>query len=230
MSGNCGYCGRSFDELPRPNKPRTYCDKACMSAAFSKPRGPWKGRVCDVEGCGQVHYAKGLCNKHYLRLKNSGVLDDRRRPTLAEAVEAHVDKNGPIPTDRPELGACWLWLAFVEKTTGYGALGYGGKQYSAHRASYEAWKGPIPEGLQIDHLCRNRACVNPDHLEAVTNRVNTLRGENPMIRVRRSGACSRGHEFNAKNTRGYPDGRYHCRVCANEREKARQRRLKEARR
>jgi hypothetical protein len=70
---------------------------------------------------------------------------------------------------------CWLWDGYIS-TTGYGSIKFQGRIGSVHRLSYESFVGPIPEGLQIDHLCRVRACCNPEHLEPVTSRENTIRG------------------------------------------------------
>lgn len=91
-----------------------------------------------------------------------------------------------------------------------------------HRVAYEAAKGPIPEGLHIDHLCRNRACCNPDHLEAVTKRVNTLRGVGPTAQNSAKTHCKWGHEFTPENTRQRKGGR-ECLACKEARSLARSR-------
>lgn len=86
---------------------------------------------------------------------------------------------------------CWVWTWHV--TGGYGRMTVAGKQYMAHRLSYEWAHGPIQDGLVIDHLCRNRSCVNPAHLEAVTNLVNILRGHGLPAREAKQSRCKRGH-------------------------------------
>jgi hypothetical protein len=107
-----------------------------------------------------------------------------------------VNKEGPLPRRRPELGRCWLWIA-CRVPGGYGQFYVSkvGVQF-AHRVSYELRNGPIPAGLEIDHLCRNRACVNPEHMEVVTTRENTLRGISSPSRNAKKKRCLRGHKFN----------------------------------
>ncbi len=133
-----------------------------------------------------------------------------------------VGFNGPVPEYAPELGACWLWTAYT------GSWGYGKFWISSRkgvrppRYAYEFCVGPIPEGLTLDHLCRVRACVNPDHLEPVTNRENILRGCGVAATNARKTHCLRGHAFTKANTYIPYFGRRICRTCRRLRTNARQ--------
>lgn len=97
---------------------------------------------------------------------------------------------------------------------GYGWGRSGGRPGRAHRLSYRLWKGEIAEGLVLDHLCRITGCINPAHLEAVTDKVNILRGIGPTARNAQKTHCLRGHPFDAKNTHINPRGDRVCRICA----------------
>ena len=138
---------------------------------------------------------------------------------------AKVDCNGPIPVRRPGLGACFVWTA--SKVRGYGHIKITtGRTVIAHRWIYEELVGPIPEGLTIDHLCRNRACVNVEHLEAVTNEVNVRRGEAISVQYARRTHCRKGHPFDLLNTVYRKGGWRVCRVCRREQARIGQRRFR----
>lgn len=91
---------------------------------------------------------------------------------------------------------CWLWVGGIQKA-GYGTFHYGNKKFLAHRFAYLVVRGEIDAGLQLDHLCRNKACVNPWHLEVVTQSVNVFRSDH---HGRRKTHCPQGHEYTKKNT------------------------------
>lgn len=116
---------------------------------------------------------------------------------------SHVDKSGE----------CWLWRAATHRG-GYGRFHIAGGERLAHRASYEITHGAIPAGMVIDHVCRNRACVNPSHLRVVTARTNTL--ENSLAPSALNAAkthCVRGHELIDRTTAAKAGWRY-CKKCA----------------
>lgn len=108
---------------------------------------------------------------------------------------------------------CWLWTGATYDGYGYTTVP-GASSRRIHRALYEVLVAPVPQHLVLDHLCRNRACCNPDHLEPVTDRENILRGEGPTARNARKTHCSQGHELTPENTRTRP-GRSNreCKTC-----------------
>lgn len=108
---------------------------------------------------------------------------------------------------------CWEWTGY-KNSDGYGRFGRGhAKSYAAHREAYKHFVGEIPSGLQIDHLCRVRHCVNPAHLEAVTQLENVRRGRAPTQVMNQTGACANGHEAVEPNIRFCRNGSRICRVC-----------------
>lgn len=134
----------------------------------------------------------------------------QRHKTREQRFWEKVDKRGP--------DECWPWRACKDEK-GYGHFNSGaGGSILAHRFSYELLVGPIPKGLTIDHVkargCTRKNCVNPAHLEPVTNKVNTLRSDGPTARQARQTHCKRGHEFNERNTyRNVRSGSRQCREC-----------------
>lgn len=138
--------------------------------------------------------------------------------TLADA-KASTDKVTVRLTSRLiEADGHWMWTGRVDNT--YGRLaGPSSRLEYAHRLAYTLWTGPIPDGLQIDHLCRVRLCCNPAHLEAVTQQVNLARGQGMCVINAAKTHCPQGHPYSPENTRV----RYRkvaercCRTCDRER-------------
>lgn len=129
---------------------------------------------------------------------------------------------------------CWLWTGTINRR-GYGAISVRGETKMAHRVVYEREVGPIPAGMQIDHLCRNKACVNPAHLEPVTGSENCLRAapfhpgsvRKPVRKPKTH--CKRGHEYAGANIYLYRNGRRQCLTCEKMRQAKRPSRSKATR-
>jgi hypothetical protein len=176
--------------------------------------------TCTVDGCAKPVRYKTLCNAHYLRKLRHGDPLGSARKTLRERFESKI-----IRTD----DGCWEWSGAHFQATGYAVFCVkderDGKWHPtvAHRVSYELYVGPIPDGLHVDHRCRNRGCVRPEHLEPVTQRENTLRGEAPSAISVRENRCQRGHEFTPENTITRPNrpGKRECRECVRARDRER---------
>lgn len=113
---------------------------------------------------------------------------------------------------------CWRWTGYLERA-GYGSLkltGWKSKQW-AHRLAYELFRGPVPDGLVLDHTCRNRWCVNPAHLTPVTRGENVLRGDGPTAWNLRVATCPQGHLYRGANLFIDKRGSRRCRECARQR-------------
>lgn len=143
--------------------------------------------TCSIDECDRKVISRGVCPLHYQRLRKQGSLPDRNRPTPEERFWAKVNKTE----------TCWLWTAVI--VGGYGKF-WLDRHVGAHRFCYELLVGPVPDGLVLDHLCRVRHCVNPDHLEPVTHRENVSRGVGPTAINSQKTHCKRGHPFTKENT------------------------------
>lgn len=160
---------------------------------------------CVVDGCDRPMKSNGVCGTHYWRLRRGkDLLAPVRihvRGTLEERLWAQIDKTE----------SCWNWTGKQVSADGYGRIALGGrgsKRVAAHRVAYEFLVGPIPDGLEMDHLCRNRACCNPAHLEPVTLQ------ENQRRRVAAMTHCKWGHSLEDAMSPPSLRGGRRCRVCA----------------
>jgi len=176
-------------------------------------------RTCSViengERCGGKHKGHGYCNKHLIRWRRHGdplivrVSWELHPPKSApDRLWSKVGRDGPVPPHAPRLGPCWPWTGWVDGE-GYGHMKVEGRQRIVHRFAYELLVGPIPDGLTIDHLCRNRACCNPAHMEPVTHAENRRRATPFKTH------CKHGHEYTPENT-VIAHGRRECRTCRRE--------------
>lgn len=167
--------------------------------------------TCSISGCQQAVIARGYCGPHYKRERRAGALLPLPPRSVADRLQ--------LKWELDRVSGCWIWTA-ARNQYGYGLIGVDKKCRLAHRVSFEQVRGAIPEGLVLDQLCRNRACVNPEHLEPVTLEENKARGiASPTKR-----ACINGHEFTTENTYiATRDGRpqRHCRTCSRLRMRSR---------
>ena len=123
-----------------------------------------------------------------------------------------INEHGSISDYSPDLEPCWIWRASCTGE-GYGQVTKNGTTYLAHRFSYEYFVGPIPRGLQIDHLCRVRNCVRPSHLEAVTAYENNRRSSSFTAKNMTKTHCHRGHRLSLDNLQKTSYGKRICKKC-----------------
>lgn len=166
--------------------------------------------MCIADDCGREPTARGMCLKHYKRWRRHGDPNATARRPERERFEERVSR----------MAECWEWTG-SRMTSGYGKFNADDRIVLAHRYSYELHIGRIPDGLVVDHLCRNRACVRPDHLEAVTNEENLRRGAGFALRNGMRTACIHGHEYLPENAYIDPQGGLRCRECGRIRDRRR---------
>ncbi|MFI8300031.1 HNH endonuclease signature motif containing protein [Streptomyces nigra] len=168
--------------------------------------------TCRAADCAKPAQSRGWCRAHHrAEIEKGNRILIRTPKPAAERFWPKVDKAS--------ANGCWNWTGAIGPN-GYGYFGAPkGTSRLAHRFAYESVNGPVPNGLQLDHLCRNRRCVNPTHLEAVTQRVNTLRSDGPTALNSRATHCKKGHEFTPENTAVYR-GKRECRTCKRTRLRA----------
>ena len=171
--------------------------------------------TCSISNCHAIAICRGWCKKHYIRWYRHGD---------PEPADLRPKMTGYSPAERfwakvRITNECWLWLA-ARFPEGYGLLAIKSRPYYAHRFAYELLVGPVPEGLHLDHLCRVRHCVNPQHLEPVTRRENILRGDSFSAANAKKTHCLRGHQLEGGNLHVYNGARV-CRRCHRDRERIR---------
>lgn len=167
---------------------------------------------CSIEGCTKKVRARGWCPTHWARWRKNGSPHIVLRAVLVGTPEerfwARVNRDGPLPSFRPDLGPCWI--SDRAGCKGYSYFSVKCKRMLAHHFLV----GKPSKGLEWDHLCRVRACVRPSHLELVTTRENGRRGIKGVLTTH----CPHGHLYNETNTYYGPTrGERRCRQCARER-------------
>lgn len=174
-----------------------------------------KKPLCSFSGCDRNSRNAGLCSGHYEQRRRGKDL----RPLSGKALCLNYRFWAKV--DSSDILGCWAWKG-ARVQDGYGQFrgGSSGKAIAAHRYAYEMLVGEVQPGMELDHLCRNRICVNPLHVEAVTHRENILRGVSPPSRNAAKTECLKGHPLSATNTYIHTTtGSRVCRTCANDRER-----------
>lgn len=156
--------------------------------------------------CARPVRRRRLCNTHYMRWYRTGSAMPAVKETLSERFVGLVDQL--------DSAVCWLWQGATRR--GYGRFRVDTRNVQAHRFAYELWVGPIPDGHEVDHLCRNTLCVNPAHLEPVTGEENLRRQAAALWTT-----CRRDHPLTGANVIHDSNGRRRCRRCKNDWQRAR---------
>lgn len=158
--------------------------------------------TCSIDSCDKPMIARGYCPMHYRRFRLYG------DPLLTRVIRGDDETRFWSKVDAAD---CWEWTGGKDPE-GYGRFRLPSGWVRAHRWAWEHFVGPIPERLVLDHLCRNRGCVNPEHLEPVTVKVNVLRGTSFVSQNVAKTHCPKGHPYDEHNTI-HRNGRRVCRAC-----------------
>lgn len=162
---------------------------------------------CKIEDCGRTgKLTRGWCSKHYGRWRTHGDPTKTLNPNLASGTP---EERFWVKVDAE--GDCWEWTA-CKNEDGYGIFGTKRGNKLAHRFSWELLIGPIAEDKELDHRCRNRACVNPLHCVETTHADNNRRGYSPTAVNARKTHCPKNHEYTPENT-SYWNGYRSCKEC-----------------
>ena len=141
--------------------------------------------ACSISDCERPHQARGRCRMHYAQYRRSHSFEKLHLPSPSERFWSYVNKGGP--------DECWVWSGTLDKK-GYGRFRNDRVLNGAHRFAYQDKIGPIPQGVEIDHRCRRKACVNPLHLQIATGKLNS---ENVATTGRKGGSQYRGVDWHA---------------------------------
>lgn len=169
--------------------------------------------ICEEAGCDRKAVARKMCLMHYKRWR-------RRNPETVYDWQIPIEDRFWANVEKTD--GCWLWRGYTV-LSGYGRFHIGSRtdgsreQIYAHRYSYESIVGPIPAGAELDHLCRDRRCVNPAHLQPVSRQENILRGRSIAAINAQKTHCPRGHPYDESNTMRTSKGSRMCRQCKQDR-------------
>ena len=199
----CPSCGGSFLVNGQHLKQK-HCSYKCANEARSSRASCYVVKDCAV--CGVIFKSKTRANRRYCGRKCMGESAQRGDYKVGPEARPAMDRIAENINIDP-ITNCWIWTGCL--TVGGAKLGSGGyakikvgeKHTLGHIVSYEAHHGPVPEGLELDHKCRNRACVNPDHVEAVDHRINMIRSPITFAGINAAKThCVNGHSFTEENT------------------------------